>query len=134
MGGSFARAQLRRRISDMLSGGLDRSLEIDRRFFERFPERRHRVRLATQSEVEGLAVAYGAKAARLQAGERWYAVVRWLSDGAWLKAYIPNRAGEETDVPEAWAALLYSRLAARDDGIADLETATRRIAAMGGRA
>ena len=130
MGGSFVRGQRRRRINDMLSGGLDRALEIDRRFFERFPDRRHRVRLAARSEVEGLAVAYGAKATRLEQGERWYTVVRWLADGAWLKVFIPNREGEETDVPEAWAATLYSRLADRDGGVADLEAATRRVAAM----
>lgn len=134
MGSSFTRAERRRRIGEMLAGGLDRSLEINRRFFDRFPDRRHRVRLATQSEVEGLVVAYGRKAGRLEPEERWFAVVRWLSDGAWLKAYIPAPAGEETDVPEAWAAALYARLAARDGGIADLEATTRRIAAMGSRA
>ena len=130
MSGSYARAQRRRRIGAMLSGGLDRALEIDRRFFERFPDRRHRVRLAAQSEVEGLGVAYGAKATRLEPGERWYAVVRWLADGAWLKVFVPERAGEESDVPEAWAAALYARLSARDGGVADLEAATRRVAAM----
>ncbi len=133
MGASFARAQRRRRIGARLSGGLDRALEIDRLFFERFPVRRHRIRLATPSEVEGFAVAYGVGATRLKAGKRWYAVVRWLSDGAWLKVFIPNRAGEETDVPEAWAAALYGRLAVHDGSVAELEAATRRVAAMRAR-
>ena len=132
MGGSFARAQRRHRIGAMLSGGLDRALEIDRRYFERFPKRRHRVRLASRSEVEGLTVAYGAKATQLDPSERWYAVVRWLADGAWLKVFIPNRAGEEADVPELWAATLYSRIASRDGGVTDLEAVTRRVAAMRG--
>ena len=127
MGGSFARGQRRRKIGTLTSEGLDRALEIDRRFFARFPARRHRLRLATQAEVDGLTTAYGARATRLGPGDRWFAAVKQLGAGRWLKCFIPAPAGNETDVSEEWAALLYDRLAARGEGVADLEAATLRL-------
>ncbi len=128
MGGSFARGRRRREVGTLTSEGLDRALELDRRFFDRFPARRHRLRLATQAEIDGLTVAYGPRATRIQPGQRWFTVVKMLAAGRWLKCFIPAPADNETDVPEEWAALLYDRLAARGAGIADLEAATLRFA------
>ncbi len=129
MGGSFARGQRRRQIGTATSEGLDRALELDRRFFGRFPARRHRLRLATQAEIDGLKVAYGIRATRLRIGERWFAVVKQLAAEGWLKCFIPAPADNETDVPEEWAALLYDRLVARGEGVTDLEAATLRLVA-----
>lgn len=128
MGGSFARGQRRRKIGTLTSQGLDQAMELDRRFFDRFPLRQHRVRRATLAEIDGLTVAYGARATRLEDGEKWFAVVKQLVAGRWVKAFIPAPAENETDVPEAWAVLLYDRLSARTEGVTDLEAATLRLA------
>jgi hypothetical protein len=83
----------------------DRSAQSDRKFFERFPHRRHRVRFASQAERQQ--VLNG----RLPPAFKLYTVVRNVRDGARLRAFLPAPAGRETDVDEATAKAIFEMAA-----------------------
>jgi hypothetical protein len=69
------RAQ-RRRIQKFVER-LDLVMEADRRYFERFPRRRHRVRVASQVEIE-LAELIGGEMSP-PPGSQHYVAVRFLT-------------------------------------------------------
>ena len=108
---------------------LDRITKGDERFFARHPHRHHRLRLAGRAEVEALKRIHGPEAARLNMGDRLFAVVKLAFAGGHLKAFTANKADAETDVPEILAAHLFDRITSRDPGMSLLEATMRRMAA-----
>ncbi len=117
-------------VLDINNDALERLSEADEVFFAR-TGRHHRLRLAGRAEVEALVRVHGPGAARCTPGERLFALVRVPFDGAHLKQFIPNKADAEVDVPEAFVAALFDRLASRGPEIGVLEAELRRRAAEG---
>jgi hypothetical protein len=66
----------------------------DRRFFERFPHRQHRVRLASREEIDHWGEL-------LLQGFELYTAVRTVAPCARLRVFLPAPLGRETDVDEA---------------------------------
>ncbi len=82
-GGLLTRAE-RRRIKT-LAPALGRVTDGDARFFERFPERQHRVRLASTAEVETDAILKGEPDISTASGSRWVTMVKQLAPGVRLR-------------------------------------------------
>ncbi len=79
-----------------LAAAVDRASQADRRFFERFPERRHRVRLASQAEIEQLEILRGAPI-WVPPGGWIHIVVRFIAPGVRMRLYFCPRAHDSAD-------------------------------------
>jgi hypothetical protein len=101
--GQFAPEQ-RERL-ERFGAEVDRVTQADRRFFERFPWRSHRVRLASRAECEQLEVLCGHRV--LSPDSRWYIAIRNVAPGLRIRIYIVGLADNETDLSEMEAALIY---------------------------
>jgi hypothetical protein len=100
----LSRAQ--RRQMQRLANKVDRVTQADRRFFERRPDRQHRVRLAGLAEIEQQALLEG-KPLKIRPGFRLYAIVRNVAPGARLRLFLPAPEGRETDLSEAVARVIF---------------------------
>jgi hypothetical protein len=89
-----------------LAERVDRVTQADRLFFERFPQRMHRVRLASRPEIEQQELIQGAI---LWAPPpcRIFAVVRNIAPGVRLRLMIRGVEGAETDLTEEMAAAIF---------------------------
>ena len=121
-----------RRLGVLEDKSAGRDMESDRRFYERHPHRRHRIRRATRTEVEAMASVHGVEATALLPGDRWFVVTRLVAPGGWVKLFTVNKAGSDTDVTEDLAAGLFDYLSDRNGGTRDLETTIRMLAAARG--
>lgn len=81
-------------------------IESDRRFFKRFPERRHRVRLASQSEIADLRAASGSRL-NLPKGFEYLTAVRQIAPGVRMRVFLHATAGAWDDLPEDVAARIF---------------------------
>ena len=81
----------------------DRSAQSDRRFFERFPLRRYRVRLASQEERQQCEQLDGPT----PPGFAYYTSVRNVRDGARLRVFRLAPAGRGVDVDEIVAKAIF---------------------------
>ena len=100
----LTRAQ--RRQMQKLADRVDRVTQADRLFFERFPRRMHRVRLASQSEIEQQELIQGA-VLWVPPPCRIFAVVRNIAPGVRLRLMIRGVEGAETDLTEEMAAAIF---------------------------
>ena len=100
----ITRAQ-RRRLQK-LAEKVDRVTRADAKFFERFPHRRHRVRLASDAEIDQQEILEG-EPVWMPQGCRIFAVVRNIAPGARLRLYIRGLEGSETDLDEATARAIF---------------------------
>jgi hypothetical protein len=98
----LSRAQ--RRLMQELVDRIDLISEADRKYFERFPQRRHRVRVAGRVEIEGDEIIRG-RAMRVPPGRQLYTAVRSARPG--LRLRIMFHGPEDAD-PE-----LFSEVKAR---------------------
>jgi hypothetical protein len=78
----------------------------DRRFFERHPNRTHRVRLASRVEVETQALLKGVDLTPAP-GSSYYVAVRQEVPGLRLRLLFATDAGNETDVSEEEARFVF---------------------------
>ena len=86
----------------------DRAAESDELFFKRFPHRRHRIRRAHRAELEQYAIANNKpKLDPLPKGSDWFALIRKVTDDAWVRLIVANREDMDTDVSETLAMLLF---------------------------
>ncbi|TNC07096.1 hypothetical protein FF100_33515 [Methylobacterium terricola] len=109
----------RRRLRQ-LSPEAERATDGDRRFFERRPDRRHRLRRASHAEVEQMAIVAGGAAAPPGAG--WFVVVRFVAPGARLRGFVLGPLGlTGKELPEDEAGRLWALYAARNPHVAQLE-------------
>lgn len=94
-----------RRALERLTPKIDRVTAADRKFFERHPDRSHRLRLAAEAEAE---IAQLGAEETLPAGIRWFVAVRQVAPGMRLRAF-----GAETDADEATCAEVFARASRR---------------------
>ena len=85
---------------------IDAVLEGDRRFFERFPERRHRVRIAARAEVENLRAAVR-RPLHLPEGCQYLTAVRHVAPGVRARVFLYATTDAPTDLPEEVAAEIF---------------------------
>jgi hypothetical protein len=85
-----------------LAGEVDRVTPAEDKFFERFPNRRHRVRLASDAEIAHHEILEG-EPMWMPPGRRIFAVVRNIAPGVRLRIYIRGLEGSEIDLDEATA-------------------------------
>jgi len=88
-------------------------VESDSRFFERHPERKHRVRYATRAEIRQLEIA-GNKPLTMPPDCRLYVIVRSITSGYCQREFIPSLKSDGTDVDEDLAGALFETLRAED--------------------
>jgi hypothetical protein len=100
----LTRAQ--RRQMQKLADRVERVKEADRLFFERFPHRKHRVRLASQAEIEQDELLRGT-ALGAPPPCRIFAAVRNVAPGVRLKLMIRGIEGAETDLAEEMARAIF---------------------------
>ncbi len=101
---NLTRAQ--RRQMQKLADRVDRVTNADRLFFERRPDRMHRVRLASQAEIGQNEILEG-KPQWLPPGCRIFCIVRNIAPGIRLRLYTFGLEGSETDLNEAWAQAIF---------------------------
>jgi hypothetical protein len=94
----------RRRMAQ-LGEMVDRVTQADRRFFERFPDRTHRLRLASPAEIEQYDIIEGK--AWMPPGFRMYVAVKKIASDARMRSFVRGLADWETDVPEATARAVW---------------------------
>lgn len=91
-----------------LSARVDRELDADRRFFERRPRRRHRVRRLYQAEGESTCLIAGWEwPAREDAA--FYAAVRQIAPGVRVRCFFAASPEMECDLSEDAAAAIFDR-------------------------
>ncbi|MBR1167451.1 hypothetical protein [Bradyrhizobium liaoningense] len=115
-----------RRQLQKLADRVDRVSESDRRFFERFPHRQHRVRRASQAEIEAIAILSGEKKT-VAADRQVYLAVKSIAPGAQLRLVIIGPRNLDTDFPEFFAQELYELL--NNDQAREIEAQMRMRAA-----
>jgi hypothetical protein len=99
-----------RRQMQKLADSVDRVTQADRRFFERFPSRQHRVRLASQAEIKQQEILNGATLA-VPTGCRIFIVIRDIAPGVRLRLFTFGLEGAETDLPETTARAIFEAAA-----------------------
>jgi hypothetical protein len=103
-------SRTQRRQMQKLVDSVDRVTQADRRFFERFRSRQHRVRLASQAEIEQNAIVEGEPQA-IPAGCRIFTVVRNIAPGVRLRLFTFGLEGADTDLPETTARAIFEAAA-----------------------
>jgi hypothetical protein len=104
----LSRAQ--RREMRKLAEQVDRVAQTDARFFERFPNRKHRVRLASQAELGQYKIIDGGPVF-LPPGCRFFVAVRNVAPGARLRLFVRGLEFSETDLSEEMALAVFESAA-----------------------
>jgi hypothetical protein len=99
-----------RRQMQNLAERVDRVAQADRRFFERFPHRKHRVRLASEAELGQYKIIDGGPVF-LPPGCRFFVAVRNVAPGARLKLFVRGLEFSETDLSEEMALAVFESAA-----------------------
>jgi hypothetical protein len=94
------------RVMKKLAERVDRVSQADRRFFERFPHRQHRVRITSQAELGQNEILNG-EPVWLPPGYRWFTVVKNVAPGVRFRLFVRNERDAETDLPESLARELF---------------------------
>jgi hypothetical protein len=115
----LSRAQ--RRQLKILTARVDKITNADRKFFERFPHRKHRVRPAGRAEIEQDALFAGKARPHLPPDLIYYAIVKNVARGARLRAIVIGNEGWDTDLSEDKARERFE--AARTSQFSEIEQA-----------
>jgi hypothetical protein len=99
-------SRTQRRQMQKLADKVDLVTQADRRFFERFPHRQHRVRLASQAEIGQNEVLEG-HPVWLPEGLRVFTAVRNIAPGVRMRLFLCAPEGSETDLDEPTALTIY---------------------------
>jgi hypothetical protein len=89
-----------RRQMKKLSARVDKITSADRKFFERFPHRQHRGRLAGRAEIEQKALMPGEGTERLPPGRIYYVIVKNLAPGARLRMLVVGNEDWDAELRE----------------------------------
>ena len=116
----LSRAQ-RRRFKKQ-ADRVDQMTQADRLFFERRPERQHRVRLAHSAEIEQHEILDGPIAAPTGC----LVAVKNIAPGHRLREFVLGIEGSETDLSEEEACAIYEM--PQTDMSREVEEATRQLA------
>jgi hypothetical protein len=96
---------------DKLASYVERVSDTDRVFFEQHPDRKHRVRLASEVEIAELEITYG-EVVTLPPGYRYFVIVRNVAPGHRAGLFVKNAEDATTDVPEDLAGAIFDKVAA----------------------
>jgi hypothetical protein len=96
-----------------LAPHIDRITEADRVFFEQHPDRKHRLRFASDVEIAELEVVRG-EVMTLPPSMRHFAIVRNVAPGTRLRLFVTNARHATTDVPEDVTAAIFDAVAPPD--------------------
>ncbi|WP_038950402.1 hypothetical protein [Bradyrhizobium genomosp. III] len=110
-----------------LAGTNDRMSQIDRRFFERFPHRRHRIRIGHPAEVEAGRIAYSAERQQIPQGFCHYVVVKSFAPDIRLRASTLGPLGIDTDADEVTARSIFQRLLEENPKLAKIDAGFREM-------
>jgi hypothetical protein len=88
---------------------VERMTQADRRFFERFPTRQHRVRLASQAEIEERRILDNLPP--VPDGLRFFIVVRQIAPCIRMRALVVAPGDAETDIPESRCRAIFQQAA-----------------------
>jgi hypothetical protein len=111
-----------RRQMKKLAPHLGRIADADRVFFERHPDRRHRIRFASEVEIAQHEILSG-KLMRLPPGHRHFVIVRKAAPGRRPRLFVTNAEDAGTDVPKDLADVLFNMVAAPE--VREIEAALR---------
>lgn len=104
------------------------TIDADKRFFERRPHRRHRVRVASSAEAETSRLLSGVVATP---GGRLFIAVRKVADGARVRALFfgPDESAADLDgMGEDEAAWLFERTASAHPKLTEIEGVAKTLA------
>jgi hypothetical protein len=101
---TLTRAQ--RRQMKALAERVDRVTNADRLFFERRPERQHRVRLASEAEIGQNEMLTG-EPTYMPPDCRVYTIVKNIAPGIRQRLFTFGLEGSETDLAESMARAIY---------------------------
>src|SRR6478736_6971651 len=87
-----------------------RATQVNRLFFERRPDRQHRVRLASQVEIDQQKLFDG-KPPPIPPGCRLFTVDRNIAPGVRMRLFVWNLEGAETDLSAAVARRIFEWVA-----------------------
>ena len=119
----LTRAQ--RRQFQKLAELVDKACAADRAYFERRPDREHRIRRSHRAEIWQNDLLCGGDS-RLPPGLAWHTVVKNLCSGARLRQFVAFLENADTDLaPEAHCRELYEALSARNPQIREIEKQMR---------
>jgi hypothetical protein len=100
----MTRAQ--RRQFKKLTSRIDKVTRADARFFERFPHRQHRVRVAARAEIEQNALMIGGDP-DIPHDFSYFMAVKNVAPGARVRLLIMGLEGSDTDISEESARAIY---------------------------
>jgi hypothetical protein len=100
-----------RRQLQQLTHRVERMTQADGLFFERRPERQHRVRLASEAEIEEQRIIDG-ELSPIPCGFRAFVAVCSIGPGIRMRALVLGREGAETDLSEGQARAIFQRTTA----------------------
>jgi hypothetical protein len=89
-----------------LADRVDRMTQADRLFFERHPDRQHRLRLASRAEIGQQELLKGA-VLWVPPDCRLFAIVRNVAPGIRLRLFTAGLEGSETDLDETTARTIF---------------------------
>lgn len=113
----LSRAERRQVIKN--AARVERISDSDRRYFRRFPDRRHRLRLAATAEVEQQVLVCGLV---LRPDRALHVVVKSYPPSVRTKLFVQLPKGFDTDQPEAEVAEFWNAAAEHYPEIRKLES------------
>ena len=122
--GRIELSSAQRRELKKLGKQVKRALQSDKLFFERRPERMHRVRLSHSAEIRQNEIAAGALL-DAPTGFLWFTVVRKVKPVVRMRLFTLNFDDAETDLDEDTARELFESLAT--PVLCDAEARLRKV-------
>ena len=120
-----------RRQIKKLAPHVDRITQADRVFFEQHPDRKHRLRLASEVEIAQNEILSG-EVTTPPPGHRHFVIVRNVAPGHRLRLFVTNAEDAGTDVPEDLADVLFDMVAAPQ--VREIKAALRAVSSGEGGA
>ena len=116
-----------RRRLQRLTDRIDRKvLPADRRFFERFPHRAHRIGVASKLEIEANQFL-GPSWPNIPDGRCAYVAVKQIARGIRTRAFFIAPAGDDTDLSEESAREIYDEITRRRAQIHEIEQGLKSL-------
>jgi hypothetical protein len=98
-----------RRQMRKIANRVEQMTQADRLFFERFPTRQHRVRLASQAEIEERRILENLPP--VPNGLRFFIAVRQVAPCIRMRALLVAPEDNETNMPEAQCREIFQQAA-----------------------
>lgn len=99
----------RREMQRLAAARVDKASQSDRLFFERHPDRKHRIRNAHTAEILQAELSSG-EPHPTPPGWRWFSVIRNICPNARGRLFMLNREDAETDLTKEVCRQVYEWL------------------------